>query len=42
MFYESFFKNLRLLLMSLGHCWGPSSSEGSQKHDLTMSSKCDI
>jgi hypothetical protein len=23
-------------------CWGPSSSEGPQKHDLTMSSKCDI
>jgi hypothetical protein len=22
--------------------WGPSSSEGPQKHDLTMSSKCDI
>jgi hypothetical protein len=24
------------------HCWGPLSSEGPQKHDLTMSSKCDI
>jgi hypothetical protein len=23
-------------------CWGPSSFEGPQKHDLTMSSKCDI
>jgi hypothetical protein len=23
-------------------CWGPSSSEGPQKHDLTMFSKCDI
>jgi hypothetical protein len=23
-------------------CWEPSSSEGSQKHDLTMFSKCDI
>jgi hypothetical protein len=22
-----------------GHCWGPSSSEGPQKHDLTISSK---
>jgi hypothetical protein len=21
------------------HCWGPSSSEGPQKHNLTMSSK---
>jgi hypothetical protein len=21
------------------HCWGPSSSEGPQKHDLTISSK---
>jgi hypothetical protein len=28
-------------LMKPGHikCWGPSSSEGPQKHDLTMSSK---
>jgi hypothetical protein len=25
-----------------GHCWGPSSSEGPQKHDLTMFSKCNI
>jgi hypothetical protein len=23
-------------------CWGPSSCEGLQKRDLTMSSKCDI
>jgi hypothetical protein len=23
-------------------CWGPSSSEGPQKRDLTISSKCDI
>jgi hypothetical protein len=23
-------------------CWGPSSSEGPQKHDLTMFSKCNI
>jgi hypothetical protein len=22
------------------YCWGPSSSEGPQKHDLTMLSKC--
>jgi hypothetical protein len=22
-----------------GSCWGPSSSEGPQKHDLTMFSK---
>jgi hypothetical protein len=22
-----------------GYCWGPSSSEGSQKYNLTMSSK---
>jgi hypothetical protein len=22
-----------------GHCWGPSASEGPQKHDLTMFSK---
>jgi hypothetical protein len=21
------------------HCWGPSASEGPQKHDLTMFSK---
>jgi hypothetical protein len=25
-----------------GYCWGASSSEGPQKHDLTMSSECDI
>jgi hypothetical protein len=23
-------------------CWGPSSSEGPQKHDLTMFSKCNM
>jgi hypothetical protein len=23
-------------------CWGPSSSEGPQKHDFTMFSKCNI
>jgi hypothetical protein len=23
----------------IGHCWGPSSSEGPQKHDLTMFSE---
>jgi hypothetical protein len=23
-------------------CWGPSSSEDPQKHDLTMFSKCNI
>jgi hypothetical protein len=34
--------SIMLLLMCLGRCWGPSSSEGPQKHDLTMSSKCDI
>jgi hypothetical protein len=25
-----------------GYCWGPSSSEGPQKHDLTMFPKCNI
>jgi hypothetical protein len=25
-----------------GYCWGPSSSEGPQKHDLPMFSKCNI
>jgi hypothetical protein len=25
-----------------GYCWGPSSSEGPKKHDLTMFSKCNI
>jgi hypothetical protein len=25
-----------------GNCWGPLSSEGPQKHDLTMFSKCNI
>jgi hypothetical protein len=24
------------------YCWEPTSSKGPQKHDLTMSSKCDI
>jgi hypothetical protein len=23
-------------LCNMGYCWGPSSSEGPQKHDLTM------
>jgi hypothetical protein len=26
----------------LAACWGPSSSEGPRKHDLTMFPKCDI
>jgi hypothetical protein len=30
------------LARGFGPCWGPLSSEGPQKHDLTMSSKCDI
>jgi hypothetical protein len=25
-----------------GYCWGPSSSEGPQKHDLTMFPKCNM
>jgi hypothetical protein len=25
-----------------GYCWGPSSSEGPQKYDLTMFPKCNI
>jgi hypothetical protein len=25
-----------------GYCWWPSSSEGPQKHDLTMFPKCNI
>jgi hypothetical protein len=25
-----------------GYCWGPSSSEGPQKHDLTMFPECNI
>jgi hypothetical protein len=29
-------------LRSQGMCWGPSSSEGPQKRDLTISSKCDM
>jgi hypothetical protein len=28
--------------VSPGRCWGPSSSEGPQKHDLTMFPKCNI
>jgi hypothetical protein len=26
----------------VGYCWGPSSPEGPQKHDLTMFPKCNI
>jgi hypothetical protein len=29
-------------LIGVTDCWGPSSSEGPQKHDLTMFSKCNI
>jgi hypothetical protein len=29
-------------ILPLGICWGPSSSEGPQKRDLTISFKCDI
>jgi hypothetical protein len=29
------------ILLAYTACWGPSSSEGPQKHDLTMFSKCD-
>jgi hypothetical protein len=30
---------LRLTQISQPDCWGPSASEGPQKHDLTMFSK---
>jgi hypothetical protein len=30
---------VRPIRKDIGHCWGPSSSEGPQKHDLTMFSK---
>jgi hypothetical protein len=29
-------KGERLQLVEISRCWGPSSSEGPQKHDLTM------
>jgi hypothetical protein len=37
-------KKKKVMMMKIiNHaCWGPSSSEGPQKHDLTMFSKCDI
>jgi hypothetical protein len=31
-----------ILWPCLGSCWGPSSSEGPQQHDLTMFSKCNL
>jgi hypothetical protein len=30
------------ILLVLTRCWGPSSSEGPQKHDLIMFSKCNV
>jgi hypothetical protein len=33
---------LGLEKFGMGDCWGPSSSEDPQKHDLTMFSKCNI
>ena len=36
-------RNINLLFQQIniarGYCWGPSASEGPQKHDLTMFSK---
>jgi hypothetical protein len=42
--HGSFVRNLSSLMrtrenFSVGYCWGPSASEGPQKHDLTMFSK---
>jgi hypothetical protein len=31
---------LNSIVMLLGFCWGPLSSEGPQKHDLTMFLEC--
>jgi hypothetical protein len=35
-------KNSSYKIIPIALCWGPSSSEGPQKHDLTISSKYDI
>jgi hypothetical protein len=39
---QSEFVILNKINTARGYCWGPSSSEGPQKHDLTMFSKCNI
>jgi hypothetical protein len=31
--------SLQQINITRGYCWGPSASEGPQKHDLTMFSK---
>jgi hypothetical protein len=31
--------SLQQINIARGYCWGPSASEGPQKHDLTMFSK---
>jgi hypothetical protein len=31
-----------LIIINDTFCWGPSSSEGPQKHDLTMFPKCNV
>jgi hypothetical protein len=36
---QSEFVILKQINTVRGYCWGPSSSEGPQKHNLTMSSK---
>jgi hypothetical protein len=36
---QSEFVILKQINTARGYCWGPSSSEGPQKHNLTMSSK---
>ena len=43
--FTSYVKNMESqdsIIFGDGNYWGPSSSEGPQKHDLTMFSKCDI
>jgi hypothetical protein len=36
---QSEFVILKQINTARGYCWGPSSSEGPQKRNLTMSSK---
>jgi hypothetical protein len=37
-----YIKNKAIQLLTIRDYWGPSSSEGPQKHDLTMFPKCNV
>jgi hypothetical protein len=39
---EQIMKEIEKFKTFYSSCWGPSSSEGPQKRNLTISSKCDI